>query len=91
MNCSISAHSVMQNNLVLNNQHDNFYNELRRSFQGCKHFYINVAFVSYSGLQILLDLLKEAEDKGITGKVITSTYLNFTDPKALEKLRTFNN
>ena len=91
MNCSISAHHATPNNLVLNNQHDNFYNELRRSFQGCKQFYINVAFVSYSGLQILLDLLKEAEQQGITGKVITSTYLNFTDPKALEKLRTFNN
>lgn len=80
-----------QNHLVLNNEHDNFYNELRRSFYDCKCFYINVAFVSYSGLQILLDTLKEADEKGMTGKVVTSTYLNFTDPKALDKLRTFSN
>lgn len=93
MDSSVSVASVgnHQNSLVLNNEHDNFYNELRRSFHGCNCFYINVAFVSYSGLQILLDILKEADEKGITGKVVTSTYLNFTDPKALDKLRTFSN
>jgi len=88
---SVVSVVAQQNNLVLNNEHDNFYNELRRSFHGCKRFYINVAFVSYSGLQILLDILKEAAEKGITGKVITSTYLSFTDPKALVKLLTFSN
>lgn len=93
MDSAVSVASVgdEQNNLVLNNEHDNFYNELRRSFHGCKRFYINVAFISYSGLQILLDTLKEADEKGINGKVVTSTYLNFTDPKALDKLRTFKN
>ncbi|EAS42983.1 DEAD/DEAH box helicase [Photobacterium profundum] len=93
MNCAISVTNAdtPQNNLVLNNEHDNFFNELRGSFHGCKRFYINVAFVSYSGLQILLDILKEAGDKGGVGKVITSTYLNFTDPKALDKLLTFKN
>ncbi|NOI66430.1 DEAD/DEAH box helicase [Vibrio sp. 99-8-1] len=92
MNCvtpPVAGHS--ENHLVLNNSHDNFFNELRSSFYSCKFFYINVAFISYSGLQILLDILKEARGKGIKGKVITSTYLNFTDPKALEKLRSFDN
>ena len=79
------------NKLILNNEHDNFYNELCRSFHNCTKFYINVAFISYSGLQILLDILKAAKQKGIKGKVITSTYLNFTDPKALYKLRSFDN
>ncbi|EFP94920.1 helicase, putative [Vibrio caribbeanicus ATCC BAA-2122] len=88
---SVASVSNTHNNLVLNNESDNFYNELRRSFDECKCFYINVAFVSFSGLQILLDILKEADDKGVKGKVVTSTYLNFTDPKALNKLRTFSN
>lgn len=93
MSSVVSVENVgnTQNSLVLNNELDNFYNELRRSFHGCKCFYVNVAFVSYSGLQILLDILKETDDKGIKGKVVTSTYLNFTDPKALNKLRTFTN
>ncbi|WP_343101436.1 phospholipase D-like domain-containing protein [Romboutsia sp. MSSM.1001216sp_RTP31141st1_G3_RTP31141_220114] len=42
-------------------------------------------------MQLLLDTFKELEDKGIQGKIITSTYLNFTDPKALDKIRSFKN
>ncbi|MGL5695279.1 MAG: phospholipase D-like domain-containing protein [Peptostreptococcaceae bacterium] len=47
--------------------------------------------MNFSGLQLLLDTLKQLEEKGIRGKIITSTYLNFTDPKALDKIKTFNN
>jgi HKD family nuclease len=57
----------------------------------CERFYFSVAFINFSGLQLLLDPLKEAEKRGIKGRIITSTYLNFTDAKALEKIREFNN
>jgi len=86
---SVAPVSNTHHHLVLNKESDKFYDELRRSFHECNCFYINVAFVSFCGLQILLDILKEADDKGVKGKVVTSTYLNFTDPKALVKLRTF--
>ena len=86
-----ASHQPSHSTLILNQASDNFFNELRRSFADCQRFYINVAFVNYSGLQILLDILKEVEAKGIPGQVITSTYLNFTDPKSLDKLRTFSN
>lgn len=62
-------------NLINNSSQDNFYNELKRSFVGCRRFYFNVAFVSYSGLQLLLDIFKKAEDEKIEGRIITSTYL----------------
>ena len=38
-----------------------------------------------------MDTLKELETKNIKGKIITTTYLNFTEPKALEKLQEFEN
>ncbi|MDQ1004615.1 HKD family nuclease [Neobacillus niacini] len=62
-----------------------------RSMNECERFYFSVAFINFSGLQLLLDPLKEAEEKGVKGKIITSTYLNFTDAKALEKIREFTN
>lgn len=65
--------------------------ELIQSIHECERFYFSVAFINYSGLQLLLDPIKEAEKKGIKGKIITSTYLNFTDAKALEKLQEFSN
>ncbi|WP_419782756.1 DEAD/DEAH box helicase [Malaciobacter marinus] len=79
------------NKLIVNNKTDNFYNCLTTLFNSCKSFYINVAFINYSGLQLLLDSLKKCEQKAVKGKVLTSTYLNFTEVKALKKLQEFTN
>lgn len=77
--------------LLTNNKNHNFYNSLISLFSSCKSFYINVAFINFSGLQLLLDILKQCEQKNIKGKVLTSTYLNFTEVKALKKLQEFSN
>ncbi|MGX6445790.1 DEAD/DEAH box helicase [Neobacillus sp. K501] len=77
--------------LIVNSDKGNLLRELVRSMNECEQFYFSVAFINYSGLQLLLDPLKEAEAKGVKGKIITSTYLNFTDAKALEKIRQFKN
>lgn len=69
----------MNNILITNNHGNNFLSELINSFEGCHKFQLSVAFINYSGLQLLLDTLKELEEKG--GSRVTSTYLNFTDPK----------
>lgn len=77
--------------LLTNSKTDNFYNILTNLFDSCKSFYINVAFINYSGLQLLLNSLKKCEQRKVKGKVLTSTYLNFTEIKALKKLQEFNN
>ena len=82
---------MLTNTLVSNNQESTVFSELKSSLESCKRFYFNVAFINYGGLQLFLKLLTDLNDKGIEGKVITSTYLNFSDPKALKRLNTFNN
>jgi superfamily II DNA or RNA helicase len=57
----------------------------------CEEFYISVAFVTTSGIAVLLNTLLELEQKGIKGKVLVSQYLNFTQPEALKKLLNFQN
>ena len=79
------------NELIINSKNTNLLNELKQSLKQCKSFYFSVAFINYSGLQLLLDTLKEVKNKGIKGKIITTTYLNFTEPKALEKIQEFDN
>ncbi|WP_434797355.1 DEAD/DEAH box helicase [Terrisporobacter vanillatitrophus] len=79
------------NELIINSKHNNLLNELKKSLKECKSFYFSVAFINYSGLQLLLDTLKEVEDKNVKGKIITTTYLNFTEPKALERIQEFEN
>ncbi|WP_347861927.1 DEAD/DEAH box helicase [Salimicrobium sp. PL1-032A] len=75
--------------LILNNESNNLFQELKASIETCHTFYFSVAFLNFSGLQLLLEALKEAEIEGTKGKILTSTYLNFTDPGALRKLREF--
>lgn len=79
------------NELIINSKHNNLLNELKKSLKECKSFYFSVAFINYSGLQLLLDTLKEVEEKKVKGKIITTTYLNFTEPKALERMQEFEN
>lgn len=79
------------NKLIVNSDKGNLLYELHKSLHECEKFYFSVAFINYSGIQLLLEAFKELEDKGIRGKIITSTYLNFTEPKALERIKKFNN
>ncbi|MFC0524704.1 DUF3427 domain-containing protein [Pontibacillus salicampi] len=77
--------------LIINSEKGNLLKELISSIETCERFYISVAFINFSGLQLLLEALQEANRRDIEGRIITSTYLNFTDPKALERINTFPN
>lgn len=79
------------NKLIINNDSSNFYNYITKLLNECNFFIFNVAFINYSGLQLLLDSFLELEKKNVKGKILTSTYLNFTEPKALEKINQFSN
>ena len=57
----------------------------------CDEFLISVAFITKSGLISLLPTLRELEKRGIPGRIITTDYLHFSDPSALEQLLTFSN
>lgn len=57
----------------------------------CEEFYISVAFITMGGLTTLLETFKTLEEKGIQGKILTTNYLNFTDPSALKKLNALSN
>ena len=57
----------------------------------CESFSISVAFITMSGITPLLQTLKELEAKGIRGRILTTDYLNFSEPKALEKLAQLKN
>ncbi|WP_085829438.1 DUF3427 domain-containing protein [Clostridium massiliodielmoense] len=82
---------LVDKSLITNSEKGNLLNELKKCLSECEKFYFSVAFINFSGLQLLLDSFKELEEKGVNGKIITSTYLNFTEPKALKRIKDFNN
>lgn len=57
----------------------------------CDKFQISVAFITMGGITPLLQTLKELENKGIPGEILTTNYLNFSEPRALSKLNELNN
>lgn len=79
------------NSLITNNHTSNFHNYITKLLNECNSFTFNVAFINFSGLQLLLDTFRTLEKKNIKGKILTSTYLNFTEIKALEKILEFTN
>lgn len=64
---------------------------LKRELVDCVSFDFSVAFVTAGGIQILVDILRMMETRGIPGRILVSTYLNFNDPAALSKLLEFGN
>lgn len=57
----------------------------------CDQFQISVAFITMSGITPLLQTLKELEKKNIPGEILTTNYLNFSEPRALKKLNELQN
>lgn len=57
----------------------------------CEEFAISVAFITMGGITPLLQTLRELEQRGISGKILTTDYLIFSDPKALRILANFKN
>lgn len=87
----VSKNKFTQSKLITNNNGNNMLLELKAAFKKCIGFYFSVAFINFSGLQLILDDLNEMKNKDVKGKIITSTYLNFTDPKALKFIKKFDN
>ena len=79
------------NSFITNNESSNFYNHITKLLLDSKSFIFNVAFINFSGVQLLLEVFSKLENKNVKGKILTSTYLNFTEVKALKKLKEFPN
>lgn len=64
---------------------------LERELLNCDSFSISVAFITKSGIEPLLMTLKELEKRNIHGRILTTDYLLFSDPTALDKLAELTN
>ncbi|MDO5849453.1 MAG: DEAD/DEAH box helicase [Methanobrevibacter sp.] len=64
---------------------------IKENLSRCDEFCISVAFITESGITPLLQVLKELEAREVPGKILTTDYLAFSQPKALEKLDGLSN
>ena len=64
---------------------------IEKELKGCDDLFISVAFITMGGIAPLLGTLKDLEKKGVKGRILTTDYLMFSDPLALDKLNSLNN
>ena len=57
----------------------------------CDSFAISVAFITRGGITPLLQTLQELERRGIPGRILTTDYLCFSDPVALDTISKLSN
>ncbi|WP_071396845.1 DUF3427 domain-containing protein [Bacillus tuaregi] len=57
----------------------------------CKSFIFSVAFITEGGLATLKSHFLDLKNKGIKGRILTSTFLNFNQPKVFKELMKIQN
>lgn len=93
INSSIDSNLALIPKLIVNDysKGSKVLTEIISELNKCTEFLISVAFITSSGITPLLETFKQLEKKGIKGKILTTDYLNFSEPKALKKLLEFSN
>ena len=78
---------ISYENLFLTNYTEQtFLDRIRENLRKCDEFMFSVSFIKKAGLVLIVKDIEAALSRGARGRLITSTYQNFTD---VESLRTF--
>lgn len=93
INQDISSNLAYKPQFVSNNYREGrkVISSIEDELLSCEEFSISVAFITMGGITPLLQTLRELEQRGIQGKILTTDYLTFSDPKALRVLKNFSN
>ena len=93
INGSVAANLAYKPAFVSNNPEEGkkVISSVEDELSRCEEFQISVAFITMGGVTPLLQTLKELEEKGVKGQILTTNYLNFSEPRALEKLNGLKN
>ena len=73
----------MESRFYSNNTDTKFIDKLKVSLDSCQAFAFSVSFIKKPGLRLLAPNIEAALARGARGRLITSTYQNFTDVDSL--------
>lgn len=79
--------------LLINNteKNENVLSSLIEELETCESFIFSVAFITESGLATLKSHLWDLRQKGVKGRLLTSTFLSFNQPKMFRELLKIEN
>ena len=76
----------MSNQFLTNYTEVTFLDKIKDNLRRCKSFAFSVSFIKKAGLVLLFKDIEAAVERGAQGRIITSTYQNFTD---IESIKSF--
>lgn len=76
----------MPNQFLTNYTEITFLDKIKDNLRRCNSFDFSVSFIKKAGLVLLFKDIETALERGCKGRIITSTYQNFTD---IESLKSF--
>ena len=76
----------MLNQFLTNYTEITFLDKIKDNLRRCKSFAFSVSFIKKAGLVLLFKDIEAAVERGAQGRIITSTYQNFTD---IESIKSF--
>ena len=74
----------MQTEFFTNYSEVKFIDKLKKNLDLCRSFAFSVSFIKKPGLKLLAPNIEAALSRGASGRMITSTYQNFTDIDSLQ-------
>ena len=75
---------MKESQLLTNYTDTTFLATIQTNLRTCTEFLFSVSFIKKAGLVLLTKDIKAALERGVKGKLITSTYQNFTDIESLD-------
>lgn len=74
----------MSNMFLTNYTDTTFLEKIKDNLRHCRSFDFSVSFIKKAGLVLLSKDIEAAIERGVKGRLITSTYQNFTDIESLK-------
>jgi len=78
----------LENLFLTNYTETTFLEKIKDNLRHCKAFDFSVSFIKKAGLVLLYKDIEAAVERGCRGRIITSTYQNFTDIESLKSFYT---
>ena len=81
----------MKDLFLTNYSYLSFLDRIKDCFKKCNSFTLSVSFIKKAGLVLFQREIEEALERGAKGRIITSTYQNFTDIASLKDFLAWQN
>ncbi|MCT6924730.1 DEAD/DEAH box helicase [Metasolibacillus sp.] len=88
---SIIVTNQFKPKLLVNKRHENVLSTISQELKTCNTFIFSVAFITEGGLATLKAVLQDIRKNGIKGRILTSTFLSFNQPKMFKELLKLEN